>query len=300
MRVKITVPATSANIGPGFDSLGLALSMYNTVEMAESDRFIIDSADGAIIPKNKNNLVYKTAKRLYDICGRELDGLEIIQTSPIPFARGLGSSSACIVAGLLGANALLGSPLTKAELICIAAHIEGHPDNVAPAMLGGFVASVMDEEQVYTVKVPLAGKVSFAALIPQTQLKTEVARGALPMEISHKDAVYNLSRASLLTAALLSGNLDHIHAAVGDKLHQPYRMCFIKNSADVFSIAYKAGACGVYISGAGSTIMAILRPDDTSFVPVARELLNRKNLIDWQVVSLNSDENGATVEKIGD
>ena len=297
MRVKITVPATSANIGPGFDSLGLALSMYNTVELSPTDKLVIRSADGSSIPKNKNNLVYKTIKRLYDICGRELGGLEIVQTSPIPFARGLGSSSACIVAGLLGANVLLGEPLTKTELISIASHIEGHPDNVAPAMLGGFVASVMDEEQVYTCKVPLADKVAFAALIPQSELKTEVARGALPMEVSHKDAVYNLSRASLLTAALLSGNLEHVHAAVGDRLHQPYRMRFIKNSTDVFHIAQKSGACGVYISGAGSTIMAILRPDDSSFVPVVRELLTRKGLTDWQVVPLVSDENGAVAEQ---
>jgi len=173
MRVKITVPATSANIGPGFDSLGLALSMYNTVEILPAEKLVIRSTDGCPIPKNKNNLVYKTIKRLYDICGKELGGLEIVQTSPIPFARGLGSSSACIVAGLLGANALLGQPLTRTELINIASHIEGHPDNVAPAMLGGFVASVMDEDQVYTCKVPLKDKVSFAALIPKSELKTE-------------------------------------------------------------------------------------------------------------------------------
>ena len=199
----MTVPASSANLGAGFDSLGLALTLYNRVWMEEADGCLIESTDGLAIPTDESNMIYQTAKGLYDRCGRPFHGLHIRQENNIPMTRGLGSSSACLVAGLLGANTLLGCPLSDEDLSDLAAELEGHPDNTAPALLGGLVTAVMEGGRVYTVSVPVSENIRFAVFIPDFELKTEVARAALPEQVSRADAVYNLSRAALMTASLV-------------------------------------------------------------------------------------------------
>ena len=171
--IKIRVPATSANLGAGFDALGLALGFYNYVEMEESDHIDITSADGIEVPADETNMIYVAARDLYEICGKKLEGLKIIQTNNIPMARGLGSSSACIVAGLAGANHLLGNPLTQDDLVDLAAQIEGHPDNTAPALLGGIVTAVFDGRKVHWVKQEVYTKLHFEAMIPEFELKRQ-------------------------------------------------------------------------------------------------------------------------------
>ena len=178
--INIRIPATSANLGAGFDALGLALTYYNYVEMEESDVIDISSADNIKIPQDENNLIYISAKDLYNVCGKKLQGLKIVQTNNIPMARGLGSSSACIIAGLVGANTMLGNPLTKDDLVDLAAQIEGHPDNTAPALLGGIVTAVFDGKKVHWVKQEVFTKLKFVAIIPDFELKTEKARACLP------------------------------------------------------------------------------------------------------------------------
>ena len=232
--VTVTVPATSANVGAGFDSLGLALSMHNVFTFEESRRIEISSLDGTHIPSGPNNLVFRSARAVYDQLGIPLKGLRITQRNDIPMARGLGSSSACIVAGLLGANALLGSPLTQRQMLTLATAIEGHPDNVAPAMLGGFVTSVYDEGLVYTVKKDIDPDLAFAAFVPDFRLLTAKARAALPEMVSHKDAVYNLSRAALATAAFCDGDYALLGVATKDALHQRYRLPLIHGGDEVF------------------------------------------------------------------
>lgn len=292
--IRLQVPATSANIGPGFDSLGLALRLYNRVWMEESDGIFISTTDGSRVPEDETNLIYKSAKLLFDICGKKLRGLTIRQENNIPMTRGLGSSSACIVAGLCGANELLGSPLSKDDLVNLAAHLEGHPDNSTPAILGGFVTAVFDNDRVYWVKVPISGRIKFAAFIPDFELKTEVSRKALPMEVSHKDAVFNLSRTALMTASLFSGKLENLGPAVQDKLHQPYRLKFIPGAQEVFELCEKLGAYGTYISGAGPTIMSMINVTDLNFAARAQEELAK--LKGWRLVTLDCDECGATAE----
>ena len=255
--IKLQIPATSANLGAGFDALGLALQYYNDVEMEESDTIDITSADGTPVPTDANNLIYISAKDLYEVCGKKLPGLRMIQTNRIPMTRGLGSSSACIVAGLVGANHLLGNPLGTDDLVDLAAQIEGHPDNTAPALLGGIVTAVFDGRRVHWVKQEVYTKLRFVALIPDFELKTEKARACLPHTVPHKDAVYNLSRAALFSASLLTGKFENLRTAVHDKLHQPYRMALIPHAREVFDIAYAHGAYAAYISGAGPTVMAI-------------------------------------------
>ena len=291
--ITVTVPATSANVGAGFDSLGLAVSMYNVFTFEEADRIQITSVDGTHIPTGSNNLVYRSARVVYDQLGIPMKGLRITQKNTIPMARGLGSSSACIVAGILGANALLGNKLTRRQMLTLATSIEGHPDNVAPAMLGGFVTSVIDEGQIYSVKKEIDTELAFAAFVPDFRLLTSKARAAL---VSHKDAVYNLSRAALATAAFCDGNYALLDVATKDVLHQQYRLPLITGGDEVFELAQDLGALAVYISGAGPTIMAVVHKDDTEFFDRAEAALAADGpLHHFTVHRLLADNVGAVV-----
>lgn len=292
---KIQIPATSANLGAGFDALGLALTYYNYVEMEESDTIDISSSDGLDIPTDEKNLIYISAKDLFNVCGKKLNGLKLIQTNNIPMARGLGSSSACIIAGLVGANKMLGNPLTKDDLVDLSAQIEGHPDNTAPALLGGIVTAVFDGRKVHWVKQEVFTKLKFVSIIPDFELKTEQARACLPKEISHKDAVYNLSRAALFSASLLTGKFENLRTAVHDRLHQPYRMELIPHCREVFDIAYTHGAYGAYISGAGPTIMAIVDEDNKYFSGKMKFSLDNAGLTGWQVHEFHIDNEGTKI-----
>lgn len=299
--IQITVPASSANLGAGFDSLGIALKLYNRVWMEEADGSVenpacyIESVDSAPIPTDKSNMIFKTAEYLYKRCGYPFYGLKLRQENNIPMTRGLGSSSACLIAGLLGANTLLGSPLSIPDISDIAAGLEGHPDNTAPALLGGLVTAVMDNERVYTVSVPVSEKIRFALFIPDFELKTEKARAILPDRVARDDAVYNLSRAALMTASLFSGNLNNLRIAVQDKLHQPYRFALIEGADRIFYIAYRLGAYAVSISGSGPAIMAIVSSEDSAFVFNAKSQLSDAGLYGWDVRLLECEQSGAAV-----
>ena len=299
--VKVSVPATSANIGSGFDSCGLALSLYNTAAFEEFDGVDITSSDGTFVPSTPGNLIYRTAKEVYALCGRPFHGLRIVQTNPIPMARGLGSSSACIIAGLLGANRMLGDVLNTQELLTLATAIEGHPDNVAPALLGGLTSSVFEDGKVYSVKRNVDESLCFAAIVPDYKLLTEAARAALPKEVSHKDAVYNLSRAALVPAAFCEGRHDLLAIATEDKLHQQYRMPLMPGSREVFDMARLCGAKAVYVSGAGSTVMAVAEKAEAekfySKLEKGLELLEGLDGCEaFTLLQLDADNTGATVE----
>lgn len=295
---RIKIPATSANLGAGFDALGLALTFHNFVNIAESDHIEISSTDGLDIPRDERNLIYKSAKDLYNVCGKKLDGLYLEQTNNIPMTRGLGSSSACIVAGLVGANELLGKPLGDDDIVDLAAQIEGHPDNTAPALLGGIVTAVFDGKRVHWVKQEVFTSLKFVAVIPDFEMKTDEVRGILPKTISHKDAVFNLSRAALFSASLLTGKYENLKTAVDDRLHQPYRLPLISNGQDVFDFAYSHGAYAAYISGAGPTIMCIIDSDNKYFAGKMKFSLDNSGLSGWQVMELGIDNEGTTITKI--
>ncbi|MGN0612416.1 MAG: homoserine kinase [Porcipelethomonas sp.] len=290
--IKIQIPATSANLGAGFDALGLALTYYNYVEMEESDRIDIQSLDNVAVPTDESNLIYISAKDLFNVCGRSISGLKIRQTNNIPMARGMGSSSACIVAGLVGANELLGKPLSTDDIVDLAAQIEGHPDNTAPALLGGIVTAVFDGKKVHWVKQEVFTKLKFVTVVPDFELKTEKARACLPAEVSHKDAVYNLSRAALFSSSLLTGKFENLRTAVHDKLHQPYRMALIPNAREVFDIAYNHGAYAAYISGAGPTIIAIVDENNKYFSGKMKFSLDNAGLGGWEVSEYHIENNG--------
>ena len=292
MKIKVSVPATSANVGSGFDAVGLAVTLYNTATFEESDKLDISAADGTRIPRGESNLIYRSAKSLFDRVGKRIPPLKIVQTNPIPMARGLGSSSACIIAGLLGANRMLGDVLNTQELLTLATAIEGHPDNVAPALLGGLTTSVFEGGEVYSVKREVDPSLCFAAVVPDYKLLTQ---------IPHKDAVYNLSRAALLPAAFCDGRHDLLPIATEDKLHQPYRIPLMPGSKEVFALAKECGALAVYVSGAGSTVMAVAeRSGAEEFYQRLEQGLVALEGLDgceaFTLLRLDADNAGATVE----
>lgn len=293
--IKIQIPATSANLGAGFDALGLALNYYNYVDMEEADGIFIESLDGTPVPTDASNLVYDSARVIYDICGKSFKGLTIRQVNNIPMARGLGSSSACIIAGLVGANQLIGEPMGLDDLVDLAAQIEGHPDNTAPALLGGIVTAVFDGKRVHWVKQEVFTTLKFVVAIPDFELKTDKARACLPKEISHRDAVYNLSRAALFSASLLTGKYENLRTAVNDKLHQPYRMELIDHGREVFETAYSLGAYAAYLSGAGPSVMSIVDADNEYFCGKLRFSLDRMGLDRWEVRELHIDNMGTRI-----
>ncbi|MEE1283129.1 MAG: homoserine kinase [Acutalibacteraceae bacterium] len=294
--IRIQIPATSANLGSGFDSLGIALTMYNQVWMEVSDETLITSKDDIKVPTDKSNLIYWSAEHLYKVCGKQFPGLTIIQENNIPMTRGLGSSSACIVAGLVGANRFLGNPLTKKDLVNLASEIEGHPDNTTPALMGGLVTSAIDGGKVYSVSVPVAENIRFGVFIPPFELSTEYARGVLPETYTKEQAVFNLSRSSLMTSALFSGSLENLRVAVQDQLHQPYRKSLIKGYDTVFRTSYELGSYGTYISGAGPTIIAIIDDKHTAdFENHAINSLEEKGCTGWKFTVLSADSEGAKI-----
>ena len=292
--LTVKIPATSANVGAGFDSLGLAVTLYNEIHLEEYEGLSIMSLDGADIPCDDTNLVYTTIKSMYELCGKPFYGVRFGQINNIPLSRGLGSSSACIIGGLLAANHLMGFPFSKREIIDLAATIEGHPDNTTPALLGGFVTAAFDGKQVHYVRQELHVGIKFAALIPDTELKTTLARSVLPHRISHKDAVYNLSRAALMSASLATGSYHNLKTAAGDKLHQDYRLPLIPGAERAMKLMDEQGIYCSYISGAGSTLMAMVPGDKgNSFYSDLRPILDEEGFKNWKLLMLDADNTGA-------
>ena len=260
-QVRVRIPATTANCGPGFDTLGIACTLYNEVvlELAgpAGQVEISVSGDGAdTLPTNSRNLVLRAVRTVLDKVGETQTGIRLSLVNAIPLSRGLGSSSAAIVGGLVAANAIVGNRFNQAEILDMATEMEGHPDNVAPALYGGFTISVMAGGQVTCLRLPLPQQLKLVVCIPEFRLSTHKARQAIPAMVPHKDAVFNVSRAALLVGALASGKLECLGEALNDKLHQPYRASLIPGMPEVFAAGRAAGALGVAISGAGPSLMA--------------------------------------------
>ncbi len=293
--IKIKIPASTANLGSGFDSLGIALSLYNYVEMEEADGCFISSKEGDEVPTGEDNLIYVSAKKVYEKCGALFNGLRIVEENHVPFARGLGSSSACIAGGVFGANELLGRPFTKDELLNIAAEIEGHPDNVSPAILGGFTVNAMNKNEVFYVKQELPKDLVFAAFVPPFELKTADARAVMPKEIPLKDAVFNLSRSALTAASVITGKYENLRLGAEDKLHQPYRISLIPGGEKIISECYRKGALAAFISGAGSTMTAIFKGEKAKIVPFMEEFLSKPEFSGWKFFALTADNSGTVV-----
>ncbi|XFA71837.1 homoserine kinase [Thermosynechococcaceae cyanobacterium Okahandja] len=264
MVTVVTVPATTANLGPGFDCLGAALTLTNTFTFSASDRpyVLVHGAEAAGVASSPENLAYRAYCRLYEHLGREAPPVYLEIELGVPLARGLGSSATAIIGGLVGANRLAGFPLSHAEVLQLAIALEGHPDNVVPALLGGCRLAVQGDSagEWHWLEVPWDADVVPIVAIPDFELATETARQVLPTTCSYADAIFNISHLGTLLRGLETGQREWLQLALQDRLHQPYRQHLIKGYEDLYHAALGAGAYGLVISGAGPTLLALGDP----------------------------------------
>jgi len=265
-KVTVRVPGTTANCGPGFDAIGMACTIYNNLELALSPEgqttIEIYGEGNSQIPNDDRNIALQAVKMVLDYHHIQDRGIHICLTNTIPLARGLGSSAAAIVAGLVAANAATGNRLSKQILLDMATTIEGHPDNVAPAIYGGICLSVMHSTGTKCLSFLPPKGLRLVVAVPEFTLSTKVSRQVLPKTVPLKDAVFNVSRSALLVGALAKGELSYMKYALEDKLHQPYRQKLIPGMEAVFEAAEREGALGVTISGAGPSLIAYTTVND--------------------------------------
>ncbi len=257
--VTVRVPATTANLGPGFDTLGFALDLFGEVTLTWSDR-------PARFPENRGEqLALGAAQAVYQHAGRPRpSGLRVTLQSTIPVGRGLGASAVLRVGAVIGANVVLGEPFDQETMLRIATELEGHADNAAPALLGGFQVVVWTGERVAHVGVPLPEALGCVLFVPELDMPTGESRKLLPQRLERRDAVHNIGRASLLVASLATGRLDALDLATQDLLHQPARSALFPAMFDIFAAAREAGALAAYLSGGGSSIMAFATQDEAA------------------------------------
>ena len=282
---RISVPATSANLGPGFDALGLAVDLANTCEFKMTED--VDKFEKNV----KENLIYRSYKYSFDFYNEEVIPIEIDIETNIPLSRGLGSSAACIVMGVFMAFSVMKRDFDKKEILKIATKIEGHPDNVSPAIYGGANVSILKDD-VFVERFEISKKFKFLAIIPDFELSTRDGRLALPKEYSKEDAVFNISRVSMLILSLISGDEDNLKVSLEDKIHEPYRYKLIPEIGEIEKIIKESNVIGHYLSGAGSTIMLILNSKDETTESEIRKKLERLSN-SYKVMPLEIDKIGA-------
>ncbi len=307
MKVSVKVPATTANLGPGFDSLGLALPIFNIITVEETimpgtgiEINIIDETheqDIISIPTDENNIVYKAIELLYNSIGQTPSELKITIRTQIPIARGLGSSASVIVGGLIAANELLGRPADEAALLSIATEIENHPDNITPAVVGGFVVSSLEEDgSVVYSKMNWPKDWNITVCIPDYELSTSIARSVLPEEVPMKDAIFNLKHTAMLVQAVNTHDEKLMKIALHDRLHQQYREKLIPGLKEINeALLHEENVLGVVISGAGPSVLVISHGNNLNKI---RETVSKVWLdlnVKSKILTLQVEEDGATV-----
>ena len=307
MKVSVKVPATTANIGPGFDCFGLALPIYNTITVEEtvlphsgieinvlSDEEDIDVMS---VPTDCNNIAYKAISVLYNFIGQEPEELRITIKSNIPIARGLGSSASVIVGALIAANELLGRPADEAALLSIATEVEGHPDNVTPAMVGGCVfSSVENDNSIVYRKMEFPSEWGITACVPDYELATSLSRAAIPAQVPFSDAIFNLTRVAMFVNALKDKDEELMKSALKDKLHQPYRQKYVPGFVEITeAMKYEENVLGCVLSGAGPTVLIITKDKKTDKIKqVVTEIWSQMNIKSC-VKTLPVEQEGAVI-----
>ena len=294
--ISLCVPATTGNVGPGFDSLGLAFSLYAHFGFEKLPAGKLEFEGCAEEYCNEENLAVQAFRATERALGVEPSGIGLKIATDVPVSRGLGSSATLLAAGAYAANALNGGNLAPVDLLNITTRIEGHPDNLAPALLGGLCASVVLESEVVCVRYPVHERLRFVALIPDFPLSTSLARRALPDAYSRKDAVFNLSRTGVLIRALESGDRGLIRVALDDRLHQPFRAKLIRGFDTVQTAALDLGAEAMIISGSGPTLLAVT--DQARAEAFAREIERRLRPLGdgWLAIEMSVDKTGTHIE----
>ncbi|MDB9518182.1 homoserine kinase [Roseofilum reptotaenium CS-1145] len=301
--VRVRTPASAANLGPGFDCMGAALTLYNEFcfsLLPDEGSLDIDlkGIDVVHLTTDADNLAYKSFKRLYDRLGKKTPGVKIEIDMEIPLTRGLGSSATAIVAGLVAANHLAESPLSQTELMELAIAIEGFPDNVVPALLGGCHLATKDEGGWLICDIPWHETIIPVVAIPNFELSTADARRILPSGYDRQDAIFNISHIGLLVRGLETGNPEWLKRGMEDRIHQPYRKTLIPGYDEVKQAAIEAGALGVAISGAGPTLIAFVNADRGTEVGTAMVESWKTHGIHVDALSLMLDHKGTTVETV--
>ena len=307
MKVSVKVPATTANLGPGFDSIGLALPIFNTITVEETimpgtgiEINIIDETheqDIISIPTDENNVVYKAIELLYNSIGQTPSELKITIKTQIPIARGLGSSAAVIVGGLIAANELLGKPADEAALLSIATEIENHPDNITPAVVGGFVVSSLEDDgSVVYSKMNWPKDWNITVCIPYYELSTSIARSVLPQEVPMKDAIFNLKHVGMLVQAVNTNDEKLMKIALHDRLHQPYREKLVPGFREISeALKHEDNVLGVVISGAGPSILVISSGNHLDKIKETVSKVWADLNVKSKILTLQVEQNGATV-----
>lgn len=299
--IEVSVPATTANIGPGFDVLGLALGLYNTVRLEEWGTGLtlrVFNEGSGDIPADENNAVYQAVALLLEKVDYRPRGLYIETVNRIPLGRGLGSSASAIVGGLLAANELVGRPFTREAILNMATDIEGHPDNVAAAIFGGLTICYQTEIGWSALPLRPADSLRALVLIPEEQLATHASRAVLPREVTYTDAIFNIGHAALLVGALMNGRADVLPEATRDRLHQPYREPLVPGLESLTSSIRGILQVGVALSGAGPSIICLTAASQLEDVYVKlKELLLEKRL-NYYIRRLDFDYCGARVQRI--
>lgn len=292
--VTVTVPATTANLGPGFDCLGAALSLYNrfTFSQSEALRITATGAEAEQVALDQTNLACQAFEQLYKAIGQSAPSVHLAIQLGVPLARGLGSSATAIVGGLLGANALAGSPLSQADVLALAIALEGHPDNVVPALVGGCQLTVSASDGPLVCPIPWHSDIAPVLAIPNFELSTQMARDVLPAHYSLNAAVFTASRVGLLVRGLETGQPQWLEAALQDDLHQPHRKALIPGYDDLHQAAIDAGAYGLVISGAGPTLLAMAHP--VAVAQVAEALTKA-----WQTQNITAEVICPTLNQVG-
>ena len=292
---KVKIPATTTNLGPGFDCLGMSIELYNyiTVEKSSKLEIILPDEDKGIIPTDKTNLIVQAMQKAFDFAQHDFIPAKLTQENNIPFARGLGSSAACIVGGIIIANKLMNDKLSLDDMIKIAVSMDGHPDNVLPAFVGGLTAASMHDGIVDYVPLTPDSKFNFVFLIPDFHLKTSDSRKVLPKEYSSSDAVHSIGNAVVLTTSLVNGLEKNLKAACEDLIHQPYRKKLIPHFDDIKEKAYEFGADAFYLSGAGPSLACIVSGNLDVFISKMTDYL--KTLGDYQIITSPTSKYGAEV-----
>ena len=263
--VTVRAPATTANMGPGFDCLAMALDIWNTVKVdLNADGVVVNGEGKEELPTDEANLVHRSFAIPFEKAGRPVPRARIVCDNRIPLARGLGSSAAAAVAGLVAGNELSGRPLDSAQILDLAAALEGHPDNVSAAVFGGCQIVVQDDGRLTTSGVPIVRSLRAVVFVPDDRMPTDEARAVLDGRVDRRDAVYNMGRVALLVAALATGDATHLATATQDRLHQPARQAMYPAMKNIFRAALDAGALGVFLSGAGSSVLALARGRETT------------------------------------
>ena len=309
MKVTVRVPATTANIGPGFDIFGMALPFYNEITVEETViphsgvEFNVLDEDGEenlyVFNEGEENIVLKAIKVLYNFIGQEPDSLKITIKTGIPIARGLGSSASVIVGGLIAANELLGNPSDIDALLAIATEVEGHPDNIVPAFMGGFtISSQEDDGQIIYRKLNWNPDWKLTICIPDFELQTEISRSVLPKETSYKDAIFNAKRCAFFIQAVYTMDDKLMKLALQDRLHQQYRQKFIPGIEEISKkLKNEEDVLGCVLSGAGPSILIISKQNAVEKIKeTVNEVWNNLNIIS-DILTVDIEQTGAYIVK---